>query len=174
MPDQGGKEIQYWDRVVFTSFLTESHQQRVQAFRQLMNDITMQFSHARAVTSTFAISEVHPLDTNNAEHQRVVMDLFDADRPYLQFYAVSRRIARRARDLCLQFDGLTNPDAIHLATALIARADVFLTYDGARDNRRRRLGKLLRLDGQIGSPPLKFATPDAHLWPLFEHQSPSS
>jgi predicted nucleic acid-binding protein len=166
MPDPGGKEIQYWDSMLFTSFLTETIPDRVDSFRQLLRRVEMHLSDSRAVASTFVIAEVHPLDTNNQQHQRLVEDLFDADRPYLQFYAVTRRVALLARDLTMQVTGLTNPDAIHLATALIARADVFLTYDGARDNKKKRSGALLRLDGKLGNPPLKITTPEAELMPL--------
>lgn len=167
MPDPGGKEVQYWDSVLFTSFLTETIVERAESFRQLLRQVEMRFSHSRAVVSTFVIAEVRPLATHNSHHQRIVDDLFNANRPYLQFYTVTRRIAFLARDLTMQFDGLTNPAAIHLATAVIARADLFLTYDGARDNRRRRSGALLRLSEQIGDPPLKITTPEAELIPLF-------
>jgi predicted nucleic acid-binding protein len=166
MPDPGGKEIQYWDAVLFTSFLTETIPERVDSFRQLLRQVEMRLAHARAVASTLVIAEVRPYDTDNPAHKQLVEDLFDADRPYLQFFAVSRRVAMLARQLATQYDGLTNPDAIHLATALIAGADVFLTYDGARDNKNRRSGKLLRLDGQLGSPPLKIRTPEMELAPL--------
>jgi predicted nucleic acid-binding protein len=172
MPDPSGREVQYWDSVLFTSFITETLPERVQAFRQLLRNLQMPLGNYRLVLSTLVITEVRPPGTGNAAHERIVEELFDADRPYIRFYAVTRRIAALARDLVIQFSGLTNPDAIHLATAVEARADVFFTYDGARDTSRRRSGGLLRLNGQIGSPPLRIVTPDQELWPLF-NQPPS-
>jgi predicted nucleic acid-binding protein len=167
MPDPGGREIQYWDSVLFTSFLTETIPERAESFRQLLRRVEMPLSHYRAVASTFVIAEVRSVDTDNPKHQEIVSELFNADRPYLRFYAVTRRVALLARDLTVKFRGLTNPDAVHLATALIAGADVFLTYDGARDKRNKRSGDLLALSRKIGDPPLKIATPEEELEPLF-------
>lgn len=98
--------------------------------------------------------------------------MFDANRPYLQFCAVSRRIAVRARDLGSQFNRLTVPDAIHIATALEAAVDAFLTYDGAPElkselKKNRRSGGLLAFNGQIGNPPLRIETPRVDWGPVF-------
>src|SRR5215208_8114038 len=155
MPDPGGKEIHYWDAMVFSSFITEQDPDRVAAFTRLLANLTIRTAHYRLVLSTFIITEVRPPpDTRNPHHETSVRGLFHADRPYIRFYAVTMRIAERARDLAVQYPTLTNPDAIHLATALEAGADVFYTYDGPKDNKRRRSGNLLYLNERIGSPPL--------------------
>jgi hypothetical protein len=51
--------------------------------------------------------------------------------------------------------GLRNADAIHVATALIARVDVLYTWD---DKKQRRAG-LLGHNGKIGKPPLRIEVP---------------
>jgi len=172
MPDAGGKEVQYWDAPVFISFLTATQPQRVGAFRQMLRNLQMPLGNFRVVLSTLVLVEVRPIDSDNPQHERIVSELFDTDRPYLQFYTVSQPIARRARELAAQFKQLTNPDAVHLATALHAGADVFLTYDGARDNKARRSGGLLQYDEQVGNPPLRIVEPEFDWGPLFRQAPP--
>jgi PIN domain len=51
--------------------------------------------------------------------------------------------------------GLTNADAVHVATAVIAKVPVLYTYDSAKGKRRG----LLRHDRKIGDPPLRIEVP---------------
>jgi len=86
------------------------------------------------------------------------------DREYIRTINVDRRIARRAARLRSP-DGsnLKTPDAIVVATALVAGVPKLFTFDGAG----RRSG-LLQLDQKIeGSPPLRIASPDGNVGPLF-------
>ena len=159
MPDADGKEVQYWDSPLYISFLTETIPHRIQVFRRMLRGLQSPAVAFRVVGSTLILTEVRPSRSATPETERVISALFDADWPFLQFYAVTRSIALLARNLAMEHQGLTNPDAIHIATALFARADVLYTFDGARESQQRRSGGLLRLDGRCGNPPLRIEEP---------------
>lgn len=82
-----------------------------------------------------------------------------------------------ARDLATDYERMTKPDAIHIATALHSKADVLYTFDGAKDNKAKRSGGLIQYDGAIGSPPLRIEEPKMDfgaLWNLLEQNNPST
>lgn len=68
---------------------------------------------------------------------------------WIYLYEVDRRIAEKARDLIWEHTVLKPVDAVHVATALTAKVAKMETFDG----------KLLKLDGKIGSPALKIEHP---------------
>jgi predicted nucleic acid-binding protein len=85
----------------------------------------------RGVTSTITLLEVlvHPLrDGNKKLAERYKEILLSSNG--LQTYEVSHEISERAALLRAKH-GLRTPDAIQLATALISKADCFLTNDPA-------------------------------------------
>lgn len=176
MSDKNGEEVQYWDKVVFISFLTEKDECRTEAFRALLRNIEMPLADARLILSAYVVAEVHPSNSYNKDHQEILHDMFMTDRNYVQFYAVTRRIAFRAVELTRDYS-VSNADAVHLATASEARVDVFYTYDGNRQNKRS--GELLRLNGLLsnpGDPPPRIVTPNQDLltlWNLPSLQPPS-
>ena len=84
----------------------------------------------RAVTSILTLSEVlvEPMrrnDTRLAAHYRAIL----LHTPGLATMRVSRRIAERATAIRAAHRRVRLPDAVQLATALIGRADFFLTND---------------------------------------------
>jgi len=66
-------------------------------------------------------------------------------------------IVDKARRLRITHQGLTQTDAIILATALVNNVDTLVTYD---NNGKKGRVSLLGLDGVIGDPPLRIKTPD--------------
>jgi predicted nucleic acid-binding protein len=88
----------------------------------------------QAVTSTLTFLEVlvQPYRTGDVE-ARAALSALLASFPGITWMALDLPIADRAAALRARY-GLRSPDAIHLATALQASADVFLTND--RDLRR--------------------------------------
>ena len=50
------------------------------------------------------------------------------EQPYLIIHDVTRAVAEQARGLSRRY-GLKPPDAVHLATALLANADFFETWN---------------------------------------------
>ncbi len=107
------------------------------------------------VVSTQVLAEVRPRENYNSYHWQTIHDLFHTNRPFMKIVALSPPIAMVAADVGSEFDEpgtcnrLTVPDAVHIATALVERVDTFLTFDGDRDNVRRRAGGLLRYDERI-------------------------
>jgi predicted nucleic acid-binding protein len=114
------------------------------------------------VSSTIAIVEVNRIDGHSGLPVDQSKDIFKfflnrcillrtPDRPTMEY----------AHELSRTFKGYLKPmDAIHVATAMIARVPVFYTYDGNKPNRSK--GGLLKLDGKIsrvGGVPLRIEVP---------------
>lgn len=147
------RRSQYWDSCLFIEFLTKQVPQRAKPLRHLFEQASK--GHLEIVVSNLVLTEVQPNSATDGDSLRAVSDLLEVNRPYVRFYAVSRQIALDARALALAHQTITCPDAIHIATAIRAGVDEFLTYDGEKRKKERRSGKLLALDGKIGNPPLR-------------------
>ena len=81
------------------------------------------------ITSAFTLAEVikkkgEPVLSESDE--RTIIRFFE--QPYLAIHDVTRAIAERARPLSRLY-GLRPADAVHLATALLANADFFETWN---------------------------------------------
>ena len=81
------------------------------------------------ITSALTLAEVikkrgEPVLSESDE--RTIIRFFE--QPYLAVHDVTRAVAERARCLARQY-GLKPADAVHLATALLANADFFETWD---------------------------------------------
>ncbi|HET91032.1 MAG TPA: PIN domain-containing protein [Chloroflexi bacterium] len=81
------------------------------------------------VTSTITLTEVlvHPLRQRNVELVRRYRDVL-LYSPGLSMLPVSPRVAEEAARLRASY-GFKTPDAIHLATAILAGGQTFLTND---------------------------------------------
>lgn len=146
------RAVVYLDSQIFIDLLKQT-EERFKACRALwdraLNDEIV------IVTSTMAIAEfVHlpPVDGDDEIKLRKMRDLFEQD--FIVVRQVTRATATLASDLARQHS-LKPPDAIHIATALLAKVSVFYTYDGAGGDKK----KLLAKTGTIGSPPLVIAMP---------------
>lgn len=86
---------------------------------------------AQGVTSTITLLEVlvHPLRDGNKKLAGRYKEILLSSNGLLT-YEVSHEISERAALLRAKY-GLRTPDAIQLATALVAKADCFLTNDPA-------------------------------------------
>ncbi len=84
------------------------------------------------VESTAILTEVLPRHSRDTEaHQRAragVLALLES--PDTQLVDVSIVVARKAGELRARHPGLKTWDAIHLATAILAHADVLIVRDG--------------------------------------------
>lgn len=95
------------------------------------------------VVSALSLVEVLSKDRPAGIGDKAVRDYFDND--YILIVTVDKQVADRARNLMLAgHPGLKPPDAVHLATACVANADEFHTFD---DRLLALEGKLDKLDG---------------------------
>jgi hypothetical protein len=116
------------------------------------------------VTSAVSLVEVNKLDSPplRQDQSKKILDFFE--NPYISVRAVDREVAERAHAI-VRDHGLTNLDAIHIATACISKAAVFYTYDGTKPKRKG----LIKYSLQIGDPPLTIqAPPDPLKGTLFD------
>jgi predicted nucleic acid-binding protein len=107
-------------------YLTEGNP----AFKASIEKLFAQFDKAQAqfVTSELAFTEVlvHPLRNHDNELVAIYERLFDT---LVQPLPVSREVLIYAAQLRADTPSLRTPDAIHLATATLAKADAFVSGD---------------------------------------------
>jgi predicted nucleic acid-binding protein len=107
-------------------YLTEGNP----AFKASIEKLFAQFDKAQAqfVTSELAFTEVlvHPLRSHDTELVAIYERLFDT---LVQPLPVSREVLIYAAQLRADTPSLRTPDAIHLATATLAKADAFVSGD---------------------------------------------
>ncbi|HLN30459.1 MAG TPA: type II toxin-antitoxin system VapC family toxin [Gemmataceae bacterium] len=108
------------------------------------------------VTSAIAIVEVHKLGKTpgDDEESKTILRFFEHER--IAVRPADRQTVEMAHELA-RSHGLACMDAIHVATALIAKVQVFYTYDGPKKGRKG----LLKQNGKIGNPPLSIQQPPA-------------
>ena len=73
--------------------------------------------------------------------------------------ALTPRLAELASTIGAEHNSLSPMDAVHIATALSEKVDVFYTLDGKHEHGKRRSRDILDYDGKIGKPPLKIKAP---------------
>lgn len=143
-------EIQYWDSMLFIYLITNSRPERTKAVEHLWSRALEGKAEIRM--SYLGLSEVRPKQEFRDAYDDITKRFLEADWPFFKWSAVTRAIAREARDLTLDYPLLCNPDAIHVATALQAEADVFFTFDGLKDKALRRTRGLLGMNPIRGLP----------------------
>jgi predicted nucleic acid-binding protein len=82
------------------------------------------------------------------EHEERIQKYFM--QPFVKIINCDRRIAESARSLMWKYEHLRYKDAIHLATAMSQTIDILHSFDN---------DDLVRLNGKIGTPPLKICNP---------------
>ena len=147
-------ELLYWDSSVFLAwFMNEA---RDSAERTGMQEIVTRVTSGDAllISSAIMLTEVFPARMP-ATARKSFHSLFD--RPDTRLVSVDRAISERARIIREIHQAETparkipTPDAIHLATAQLYRAERFYTFDGS----------LLRLNNSAGGQPLQITNPFA-------------
>lgn len=107
-------------------YLTEGNP----AFKASIEKLFVAFeaAQARFITSELALTEtlVRPLRNGDTELVAIYERLFDT---LVQPLPVSREVLIFAAQLRAQTPSLKTPDAIHLATATLAKADAFVSSD---------------------------------------------
>lgn len=159
--------VQYWDSVLFISYLSGTIPERVSLIKVLLAHV--QSKKIAVVTSTFTLAEVRYFrpasssgQVNDSGREQEIADLFTS--PLIEFRAVTDFIGRRAYEIGRDHNQLSPADCVHIATAEDIPADVLLTWDGSGVKGRRAPEKMLAYDGKIGAPPLAIQEP-ADPWP---------
>lgn len=154
--------LQYWDSVVFISYITGRDPERKKAVQMLLRHVER--GAVRLVTSTFTLAEVRLFATdprvkgkNDPESEARVDELFGSDE--IEFRAVTDFIGRDALQIGRGHIDLPPADCVHIATAVEVGADVLFTWDGAAVSGKRAPDKMLTYDGMIGDPPMRIAVP---------------
>lgn len=80
------------------------------------------------------------------EVEQKIVDFFENE--YILVVDVDRKAAEEARKISRQH-AVKPKDAVHLATATLAKLEIFDTWDGG----------LTKLDGKVGNPPLRISHP---------------
>ena len=96
------------------------------------------------------------------QQSKKILEFFE--NPYIVIRNLDRQTAEMAHEFT-RAHGLKNMDAIHVATAVIAKVSVLYTFDSSQGKRRG----LLSHNGKIGNPPLRIERPpDPHAGGLFD------
>jgi len=145
----------YWDSNVFLAVL-EDDPIRAPKCKGVVEAIEKK--EVKIVTSALTIAEVlyikgHPKITR--EKSQKIIRFFESDAIIL--VNVDRKIAEMAREYIWDF-GVHHKDAIHLASAIHAKIEIFDTFDE----------NLLKLSGKLGNPPLTICEPDLPYQERFE------
>ena len=158
-----GNDILYWDSCVFIAWL--KNEVRPTGELDGIRDIVEKAKgrEVSIITSALTYAEV-----TEAKVGAGVMNMFDDlfKRRNMSRPAVDMRVSRLARDLrdhysarAPEYNGktLSVPDAVHLATAILYRANAFHTFD--RKNRNGTLG-LIPLSGNVAGHGLVISKPE--------------
>ncbi|RMF99148.1 MAG: PIN domain-containing protein [Gammaproteobacteria bacterium] len=148
-----GPNRYYWDSCVFIDWIkgeSGSSLRDLSGTREVIE--LFEKNQAVIITSTITITEV-----TEAKIEPWGIKMFEdlLKRPGIQRVAVDVRIAKLARELRDHYSRnseefgrktLTPPDAIHLATAILYKADEMHTFDKSN---KKHLG-LIPLSGKVG------------------------
>lgn len=163
---------QYWDSAMFISFVTKQATdegcKRVEIIKELLGLHEQQ--KIEIIVSTMVMAESRP-DSEGGVYDpasaNIVDDLFNSTDILL--YGLTPQIATLAREIGEKYPAITPTDAVHIATAIFAKADVLFTFDGA--GKRRRPKHMITNSGRIGTPPLKISAPFVDLGPLLDREA---
>lgn len=143
----------YFDSCLFIELLQQADPKRFAACECLRLEAVAK--KLIIVTSAISITEVNKLPESKAlreEQSKQILAFFQ--NPYIAVRPVDRHTAEFAHELT-RTHGLTNLDAVHVATAVINKVPVLYTYDNPKTKRRG----LIRHHLKIGNPPLRIEMP---------------
>ncbi|MCA3561163.1 MAG: PIN domain-containing protein [Aestuariivirga sp.] len=158
----GSSPLYYWDTCLFLAWLKD--EERPTGEMAGVREVIAKCKRRDAVMMTSVVTLTEVLSSQlPAGTDRLFTDLMQR----VQLKSVDTKIARLAHDLRDWFwqrraeynnTPLSVPDALHLATAVLYKANEFHTFD--RKNSRNSLG-LLPLSGNVGGHKLVVCKPEA-------------
>lgn len=149
-------ELIYWDACIFIAWLKDEKRPHNEMDGILECVTRVEKNEVRLMTSVTTRTEVFEADLTAAVKAMYTRLL---QRRNVQQVDADLRVTNLARELREYYNSgkrkLTQPDAIHLATAIHYRADAFYTFDNGN---KGDLG-LLELDGNVAGRPLHICKP---------------
>ncbi|MGB2614655.1 MAG: type II toxin-antitoxin system VapC family toxin [Phycisphaerae bacterium] len=148
----------YWDSCAFIHRFQETPQY-VEPLREHIEQAKI--GNCRIATSAITLAEVYKLPDMGilpVEVSNKILEFFRND--YIVVYQADRPVCEEAHHIQRLHSGLLPADAIHVATALSAKANVLITSDTKKYRRNGLLAHNLR----IGNPPIKIEIPNAAMF----------
>jgi predicted nucleic acid-binding protein len=140
----------YWDSCVFIDRISRKPEKLA-----ILEELTDNAHDGKIVivASTLCIAETYKIG-ESGDSWTVQQGLINAffQNPWIELHQVDSFIAEDAQEIAY-LHKLKPPDAIHIATALRARVDLFHTYDGSKSH------SPLRYDRQIKGLPIIIPRP---------------
>ena len=155
-----GKQTLYWDTAVWLAWLLD---ERVWPSGVLtgIQDTVIEVESGKTIlfTSTMTRTEIFQGSLSTEQKTRYAQLM---RRSNVREIAPDSRVTDRASAIREYHNGrgvkVATPDAIHLATAVIYRADEFHTMDGLQQGGKKKR-KILALTGDVGGYPLSIVQP---------------
>jgi predicted nucleic acid-binding protein len=146
----------YWDSCAFIHLLNQTEE-----YFAVLDDIKSRArkGECKIITSTVSLAEVCKIPgtgTLPIEQTNKILAFMQSE--YIELWSADRYVCEEAHHI-IRLHDLLPMDAIHIATALLAKPEVLITTDSKK---HRRKG-LLSLDGAIGNPPLSIKKPSLGL-----------
>lgn len=156
----------YWDACVFIAWIYEDKSYGPGVFEGI-EFMARDIHSGKSTLFTSVVTKTEVLDNRMSGKAKTRFgNLFK--RHNVTMVVQDERIADRSHNIRNHYDKvgyhISTTDAIHLATAIIYKADAFYTLDGAG---RKRNGDLLPLDGDVAGYPLTIVKPDAFQGTMF-------
>jgi predicted nucleic acid-binding protein len=168
-----GKRVYYWDTTLFIAWLT--NEEREPEVMEGIAEVARQVDANEAILITSVITQTEIFEGNLGDDTKAKLENLFKRKNVIRIN-VDLPIAELARQIREYYDArsvkIRTPDSIHLATAILYKADEMHTTDGA--GRRRRPADLISLSGNImGRYPLKILIPKSSQVGLFPGQIPA-
>ena len=156
----GKRRIFYWDANVFIAWL-KGETCWPSSVITGMNDVAREVTENRAILFTSTLTNTEILQGSLAKEQRARLAAL-MQRTNVQQISADARITDRASAIREHYntrgDKIKTPDAIHLATAIIYKADEMQTMDGL-STRNNKKTNLLALNGNVAGYNLLIVNP---------------
>jgi hypothetical protein len=160
MPTKSGPIRMAWDATVTIDFLNRTPEpiDLYPSLRAIVEDAKAK--NVELVVSTLAYAETYRLDGCDPVEQRRRIDAF-FDSSFLRIYAFEMYVAQKASEI-RRIHKMRSVDGAHIATAVIADCDYFLTDDGNAQRTTRNLlnyNELIDVGDGANQRKLKIWTP---------------
>src|SRR5437870_6015599 len=151
------KEIIYWDACIFLAWLKDEPCEA--GVMEGIEDTVKRVNDNEVVLVTSVMTQTEVLESKMPKEAQTKFDnVFK--RRNVQWINHDTRVGKLSHDIrdyyAQRTISLSSPDSVHLASAILYRADVFYTLDGSGKKKR---GHLLPLDGNVAGHKLKIAKP---------------